>query len=201
MRNKKLVAKKTAVLVVDVQRLETQPSYVADKPYFAERVNQLVLPNIKSILNSARNTGAEVIYTVIESLTADGRDRSLDHKLSDVHVPKGSVLGEVIEDVAPINDEIVLKKTSSGVFNSTNLDYVLRNLGVENLIVVGLLTDQCVDMAVRDGADRGYYVLCVTDACATHSAERHTAALNAFSGYCELLASNEVGPRLATDNK
>ena len=54
----------------------------------------------------------------------------------------------------------MLPKTSSGVFNSTNLDYVLRNLGIENVIVAGFVTDQCVDMAIRDGADRGYYMVC-----------------------------------------
>ena len=52
----------------------------------------------------------------------------------------------------------MLPKTSSGVFNSTNIDYVLRNLGIRYLIVAGVVTDQCVDMAVRDAADRGYLV-------------------------------------------
>ena len=51
-------------------------------------------------------------------------------------------------EVAPEEDDIVLPKTSSGVFNSTNIDYVLRNLGVRALIVSGCVTDQCVDMAV-----------------------------------------------------
>jgi nicotinamidase-related amidase len=86
----------------------------------------------------------------------------------------------------------VLPKTSSGVFNSTNLDYVLRNLGIENVVVVGFVTDQCVDMAIRDGADRGYYMVCAEDACAAYSGERHATALKAFGGYCRVQTVDEV---------
>ena len=50
------------------------------------------------------------------------------------------------------------------VFNSTTLDYLLRNIGIEDVFVVGFLTDQCIDHAIRDGADRGYYMTCVHDA-------------------------------------
>ena len=89
-------------------------------------------------------------------------------------------------------DEIILPKTSSGVFNSTNIDYVLRNLDIRFLIIFGVVTDQCVDMAVRDAADRGYLVTMVSDASATISEERHQNALEAFSGYCRILRTNEV---------
>jgi nicotinamidase-related amidase len=129
---------------------------------------------------------------VIESLTQDGRDRSLDHKLSDMHVPKGSRLAQVIAEVAPVGDEIVLPKTSSGVFNSTNIDYVLRNLGVEYLIVAGVFTDQCVDMAVRDAADRGYMVTLIEDGCAGSTMEKHAHALRAFGGYCRIRTADQV---------
>ena len=62
-------------------------------------------------------------------------------------------------------DEIVIPKTSSSLFNSTNIDYLLRNIGIEDLVVTGFLTDQCIDHTVKDAADRGYYVTCLTDAC------------------------------------
>jgi nicotinamidase-related amidase len=78
----------------------------------------------------------------------------------------------------------VLPKSSSGVFNSTVIDYVLRNMGIRYLVVAGVVTDQCVDMAVRDAADRGYLVSLPEDACATYTQERHDAALRAFGGYC-----------------
>ena len=150
------------------------------------------LPALVRLVGEARARGAEIVYTVIESLTRDGRDRSLDHKLSGIHVPPGSPLAAVMPGIEPLDDDIVLRKTSSGVFNSTSLHYVLRNLGIENLIVAGFLTDQCVDMAVRDGADLGYYMVCAHDACATHTEQRHETALAAFGGYCRVQSVDEV---------
>ena len=83
---------------------------------------------------AARKAGIEVMYTTIESLTLDGRDRSLDYKITGFHVPKGSWDGKVIDELAPQGDEIWLPKTSSSVFVSTHIDYILRNLGVKQLI-------------------------------------------------------------------
>ena len=79
----------------------------------------------------------------------------------------------------------------SSVFNSTNLNYLLGNMGVEQLIVCGCLTDQCIDHAVRDACDLGYLVTCVEDACATFSEERHENALRAFGGYCRIRTTAE----------
>jgi nicotinamidase-related amidase len=133
-----------------------------------------------------------VIYTVMENLTADGRDRSLDYKLSGIDIAKGSWEAKVIDELAPERDEIVLPKTSSSVFNSTNFDYLLRNIGIEDVFVVGFLTDQCIGHAVKDGADRGYYMTCVHDACAAESEALHEAALSCFKGYCRLLSTAET---------
>ncbi len=105
-------------------------------------------------------------------------------------------MGAIIEPLAPAENEIILPKTSSGVFNSTNIDYVLRNLNTRFLIIAGIVTDQCVDMAVRDAADRGYLVTLVEDACATYTDERHRAALRAFGGYCWITTTDEVVRRI-----
>src|SRR6202049_2742675 len=75
-------------------------------------------------------------------------------------------------------------KTSSSVFISTNINYVLRNLGTKYLIIAGCLTDQCVDSAVRDACDLGYLVTVPTDACATLSPGRHEWSLRNNRGYC-----------------
>ena len=85
-----------------------------------------------------------------------------------------------------------MPKTSSSVFNSTNLDYLLRSIGIEDVFVAGYLTDQCIDHAVKDGADRGYYMTCVHDACAAETEARHQAALTCFKGHCRLLSTEDV---------
>lgn len=191
-RDRKLVAARTAILVVDAQNAELEPEILAKYPQFDRAIHERALPALKRLVEGGRSRGVEIVYTVIEALTRDGRDRSLDHKLSNILVPRGSPLAKVIDAVAPRDDEIVLPKTSSGVFNSTSIDYVLRNLGVENVVVAGFVTDQCVDMAVRDGADRGYYMVCASDACAAYTEERHAAALRAFGGYCREQNVEEV---------
>lgn len=191
----------TALLLVDMQRAWLEPQFDPhlngpDAEYFLSRARAQVVPNQQRLLSAFRQARQNVLHTIIESLTADGRDRSLDHKLSDMHLPKGSPQAQIITELAPLENEIVLPKTSSGVFNSTAIDYVLRNLETRHLIIAGIVTDQCVDMAVRDAADRGYLVTLVEDACATYSAERHDACLNAIKGYCWITDTATVLGRL-----
>lgn len=197
VRNQPIEAQYTALIVIDVQNWALQEQVRAANAYFQQRLHSLVLPNLQRLIAAVREAGADVIYTVIENLTRDGRDRSLDYKLSGIFVAKGSWEAKVIDAIAPADDDIVLAKTSSSLFNSTNCDYLLRNLGIEHLLVVGLLTDQCVDHTIRDAADRGYRAICVADACATLTAERHDSALALFGGYCRILSTDAVIDELA----
>lgn len=194
---------RTALLVIDVQNYCARrgegelagagPEY----GYYIDRVERLVLPNLQKLIRACRAGGVEVVYTVIESLTLDGRDRSLDHKHSDMHVPKGSRLGKVVDEIAPVGDEMVIPKTSSGVFNSTNMEYVLRNLGVEYLVCAGVFTNQCVESAVRDAADRGFMVTTVEDCCATKTKAWHDASLEVLKGYSRIRSADQVIAELA----
>jgi len=160
--------------------------------YFFKVLEESALPNMQRLLNGARAAGIEVLHTVIESQTLDGRDRSLDYIITGFHVPKGSWDAQVVPALAPLADEMVFPKTSSSVFISTNLDYVLRNLGTRYLIIAGCLTDQCVDSAVRDACDLGYLVTVVTDACVTQSAERQESSLRNNRGYCRQRSTAQI---------
>lgn len=191
-RERPITRGRTALLIIDVQNGTCGPKEAEGRPEFYKATALRVIPNIAALLEAFRGAGLEVIYTVIENLTADGRDRSLDYKLSNLGFPKGSHEAQVVPELAPLSDEIVLPKTSSSVFNSTNLDYLLRNIGIEDVFVTGYLTDQCIDHAVKDGADRGYYMTCVHDACAAETEARHAAALECFKGYCRSLSTEEV---------
>lgn len=200
-RDLPFVTNHTALLLVDMQRAWLEPQFDPhlndpEAEYFLTRAHMQVVPNQRRLLSAFRGARQNVLHTLIESLTADGRDRSLDHKLSDMHLPKGSPQARIIDDLTPTENEVVLPKTSSGVFNSTNIDYVLRNLEVRHLVIAGVVTDQCVDMAVRDAADRGYLVTMVEDACATYTPERHQACLNAIKGYCWITDTHTVLGRL-----
>lgn len=192
-----------ALLFVDVQNYNCLPEggeyahltdEARDATYggFFEALQVRALPNMVRLLAACRAGGIEVLYTVIENLTLDGRDRSLDYKISGFNVPKGSFDAQVLAAIAPEGDEIVLGKTSSSVFISTNIDFVLRNLGVRYLLVAGCLTDQCVDSAIRDACDLGYLVTCVSDACVTLTEERHASSLRNNRGYCRQIPTDEA---------
>ena len=198
----------SALLVIDLQNYCSRPdggeyaemtpeAVQAENGFYFAQLRDVVYPALKRLQQTCRGAGVEVLFTVIESLTQDGRDRSLDYKITGFNVPRGSWDAQVVDEVAPEDDEIVLPKTSSSVFISTNIDYVLRNLDVRHLIIAGALTDQCVESAVRDACDLGYLVTLVTDACATKSQARHDNSLATIKGYCRQRTSDEVIAEIA----
>jgi ureidoacrylate peracid hydrolase len=160
--------------------------------WFFESMQSTAVPNMQRLQAACRKAGIEVLYTVIESMTLDGRDRSLDYRITGFNVPKGSWDAMMIDEIAPRGDEMVFPKTSSSVFISTNLDYVLRNLGVRSLIIAGVLTDQCIDSAVRDACDLGYLVTTAIDSCTTLSQERHEWSLRLNRGYCRQITTDAL---------
>ena len=174
----------TAILAIDTQKGIFNPAAAISRPYFHQSATAIVVPNIAQLIAAGRAAKAEIMFTVIASLTQDGRDRSLDYKQSDFHFAPGSPETIVIDELLPMADEIILPKTSSSLFNSTIFEYLLRNIGIDTVVVTGFLTDQCIDHTVRDGADRGFRMVCPIDACTTDTKIRHSNALAAFKGYC-----------------
>ena len=98
----------------------------------------------------------------------------------------------MLEDIAPQGDEIVLPKTSSSSSTPPSSTICSRNIGIEDVFVVGFLTDQCIDHAVKDGADRGYLhdlrARCLH--CRNGGSARGGA--QCFKGYCRMLTTDEV---------
>jgi ureidoacrylate peracid hydrolase len=186
---------RTALLVIDVQNGEYNEKLIKAEPqhaYFWDRLAKAVIPNGQKLLAACRGAGVEVLFTTVECYTLDGRDRSLDYKVSGIFFAKGSWEAQVLDELKPLPNEIVIPKMSSSVFVSTNIGYVLRNLGVEYLMIIGLLTDQCVESAVRDACDEGFLVTLIEDACATKTQERHDATLRAIKGYCRQRKTEQV---------
>lgn len=198
-----LVPRESALLFIDVQNFCArrdggefkdlpEAEFEAKYCWFLREMQHRVIPNMQRLQAAFRKARIEVMYTTIESLTKDGRDRSLDYKITGFNVPKGSWDGKVIDELAPGDDEIVFPKSSSSVFVSTHIDYVLRNLGVKQLVLSGIVTDQCVESAVRDACDLGYLVTQVTDACLTYTQERHDNSLRTIKGYCRQRTVDQV---------
>jgi len=202
-RDVPLIADQSALLFIDVQNFAahrngaefaglSEAEFDDRYGWFFGQLASRVVPNMQALQTEFRAAGIEVLYTTIESLTKDGRDRSLDYKITGFNVAKGSWDGKVIDELAPGEDEIVFPKSSSSVFVSTHIDYVLRNLGVKQLVISGIVTDQCVESAIRDACDLGYLVTQVTDACMTYTQARHDNSLNTIKGYCRQVTTQEL---------
>ncbi len=207
-RDVPLVPSQSAILFIDVQNFAARrdgaefkdmpdAEFNAKYGWFFAEMKARIIPNMQRLQAAFRKAKVEVMYTTIESLTKDGRDRSLDYKITDFNVAKGSWDGKVIDELAPGDDEIVLPKSSSSVFVSTHIDYILRNLGVKQLVLSGIVTDQCVESAIRDACDLGYLVTQVTDACLTYTQERHDFSLRSIKGYCRQKTTDQVIAELA----
>jgi len=210
-RDVPLDPRRSALLFIDVQNFTahrdgagfgslTDEEFTTTYGWFFDELEKRVIPNMRALQTACRTAGTEVMYTTIESLTLDGRDRSLDYKITGFHVPRGSWDGKVIAPLEPEEDEIVIPKTSSSVFISTSIDYILRNLAVRQLVISGLVTDQCVESAIRDACDLGYLVTQVTDACLTYSPERHENSLRAIRGYCRQMNTTDLITELGEKN-
>lgn len=196
---------KTALLVIDIQYLDAARGYglfadlekspipIEAHDYYFDRLENLVLPNVRKLQDCFRAHDLEVIHTRIQSLTKDGRDRGPGHKRLGLHAAPGSKDAEFIESVAPVGDEIIINKTASGVFNSTNIEYILRNMGITGLFIVGVYSNECVSTAVRDACDRGFYVTLISDGCATVTPELQNATITTVKDrYARVFSTEEA---------
>ncbi|WP_455375490.1 cysteine hydrolase family protein [Kaarinaea lacus] len=196
---------KVALMVIDIQYLDAAEGYgvFADaeksgvpkeaQEYYFKRLHHVVLPNVRRIQDAFRDLKLEILHTRIQSMTKDGRDRSVGHKRLGLHAAPGSKEAEFLPEVAPKGDEIVINKTASGVFNSTNTEFVLRNMGIDSLYVCGVYTNECVSTTVRDACDRGFHTTLINDACATVTPELHNATISTIKDrYARVLTSQEV---------
>lgn len=199
-----LTSPNTALLVVDMQYGCVGENYgiiaaarAAGHPeqaeYFKTRLRNTTVPNIARLQAAFRAASRQVIYTHIVSLTPTGVDRSPVHKALGIHYRAGTDAARIVEGLAPLPGEIVLPKTSSSVFNSTNIHFVLSNVGIRNLVICGVVTTGCVETAVRDAADLGYHVVLAEDACAAVVEEMHWASVRALRDvYAQICDTSSV---------
>jgi len=195
----------TALLCIDMQYLDAARGYgvFADavssglppesQDYYFDRLANLVFPNVNQLQETFRSNRLEVIHTRIQSLTMDGRDRGPGHKRLGLHAAPGSKEAEFIPEVAPRRDEIIINKTASGVFNSTNLEYILRNMNITGLYMVGVYSNECVSTAIRDACDLGFHVTLISDAVATVTPELENATITTMKDrYARVMTTDEA---------
>lgn len=202
-----IVPSQTALLVIDVQNtylerperdslsIEEQQRYDLWTP-FHQRMHQSVIPNTAKMLEFCRSTGIECLFARIACHTADGRDRSLSQKMpgwNNLLLPKNNLTSQVVAELAPLGDEIIITKTTDSALTGTNLRLILHNLGIKTVICAGIFTDQCISSTVRSLADESFHVVVLEDCCAAASDELHSRELEIINMiYCHVMSSAEL---------
>lgn len=186
----KIKPKKTALLLIDIQRL------VDSEPLLQEGVNagldkkevqgalreydqrvKKAVKNAQKILTACRKKGYDIVHVKIGAQTSDPRHTAKINRKADFIVPMDAEKGRFFDEVKPKKGELVFPKTNGGAFTGTNLDFVLRNMDIESIILTGFLTDQCVLATALSGADIGYDVLLIDDACTGTTKENHESVI------------------------
>jgi len=182
--------RKTALLLIDMQNLiNTKPllqealdAKLPEKEVrealreYDQRIKKAV-KNARKILLACRSKGYDIAHIKLEAQTSDPRHTAKVNRKADFIVPMGSEKANFLAEVKPIKGELIFPKTNGGAFTGTNLDFVLRNMDIDSIVLTGFLTDQCVLATAICGSDIGYDVLLVEDACTGTTKENHDAVI------------------------
>ena len=197
----------TALLVIDVQNTylerpdratlsSAEQTRFDQWTPFHDRMRNLVIPRTAELLTLFRRHKIECLFARIACHTKDGRDRSLSQKMpgwNNLLLPKNDPPSQLVPELVPQGDEIVVTKTTDSALTGTNLRLILHNLSIKNVVCAGIFTDQCVSSTVRSLADESFNVVVVEDCCAAGSDALHEKELDIINMiYCHVVTAAEL---------
>jgi len=180
---------RTALLIIDMQRDFLEPGGFGETLGNDVSLLKAAVPPLQAVLAAARETGILVIHTREGHRPdlSDAPPAKVERGSPSLRIgapgPMGRILirGEpghdIIPELYPIAGEPVIDKPGKGAFYQTDLDLMLRNCGIENLLVCGVTTEVCVNTTVREANDRGYRCIVLADCCASYFPEFHDMGL------------------------
>ena len=179
----------SALIVVDMQC--DQMAIEPDSPlgighpqiveYWNRRLDETVIPNIRRLIDLFRDQDRKIVYTRNGYVTSTG-DEVTKRLKKKVHggspgSRRNSPGYQIAERLSPREVDLVVDKLTSGGFTGSFLDHALRNMGIQSVVITGILTDACVFGTARAAAELGYGSLVCEDACATFTQRAHDDAL------------------------
>ncbi len=180
---------KTALVIIDMQRDFLEPGGFGET--LGNDVSQLTraVKPCGDVLAAFRGAGLLVIHTREGHLPdlSDAPPAKIERGAPSLRIgdpgPMGRILirGEAGHDIVPplypLKGEIVIDKPGKGAFYATELGEILKQHGIENLLVCGVTTEVCVNTTVREANDRGYRCVVLADCCASYFPEFHEMGL------------------------
>lgn len=160
----KLPAKKTALIVVDMQN-----DFVNPKGSLYVSGSEKIIPVIKSLVGRAREKGVMIVFTQDSHMSDD-----VEFSIWPRHAVEGTWGWSIVDDLKPKDGDVVIRKLRYDAFFGTPLDHILRIRGVEYLVICGVVANICVLHTAGSAALNGYKIVFPMDA---------TVALNEFDYY------------------
>lgn len=195
---------RSALLVIDLQYgfasrehggfKRLRESNIGDSGEYAiSRIEELVVPTVARLASVFRDAALPVIYARCATQQGNGSDLTARHRAKGIVYPVNSKEAQILNEISPQERDIVLTKTGSGCFASTNLDHLLRNMGVSTIVVTGMWTNSCVETTVRNAADLDYRTVIIEESCVAMTPERHEYTLNFLdNNFCTVKSVEEV---------
>lgn len=196
----RLDPKKSALIVQDLQNDVIMPGGAftgGEGPGPAEHAqSQKVVANVKSIATAARAAGMPVIhvwYIVEKGAPGLKQNAPLFEAVADGAVVRGSWGAAPVKGLEPKKGDLVVEKMRMNAFHDTNLETLLKGLGVETVVITGAWTNFSIEHTARHAADAGYRAVVVTDGTSTINDEWQNAALNyALQNIAERVPAKDV---------
>ena len=166
----------TVLIVIDMQRDFIEPGGFGESLGNDVSLLQSIVPTTASLIELCRTKGVPVIHTRechrpdLSDLPAAKRNRGSPDLRIGEQGPMGRILiagehgSDIIPEVYPASNELVIDKPGKGAFYATSLGEHLAQLGTHTLIFAGVTTEVCVQTTMREANDRGFDGLLITDA-------------------------------------
>ena len=200
---------KLALIIIDMQNYMTDNLYTGkwssrgSDDYYYNRSEKTVIPNIARLLSFFRSNNLKVFYTRIASEDNNFSDVPSTSKKNLVDDENIDIMGKrwtlhkkdnasfIEERIKPVDGDVVVLKTGSGAFCSSEMDLILRSNNISSIVVTGGLTDACVSSSIRQAWDRGYLCTIAEDGCIASSKEDHEAEIRILGKYYTWISSTE----------